>query len=43
MACRLDRDAPAWVHRAAADGRTVTDIAAEVITLTGWMDEHSGG
>ena len=36
MARRLDRRAPAWVHRVATDGRTVADIATEVISLTGW-------
>jgi hypothetical protein len=43
MARRLDRRAPAWVHRVATDGRAVTDIAAEVIALTGWMDEQPDG
>ena len=36
MARRLDRQAPAWVHRVATDARTVADIAAEVISLTAW-------
>jgi hypothetical protein len=36
MARRLDRGAPAWVHRVGTDGRTVADIAAEVISLTAW-------
>jgi hypothetical protein len=36
MARRLDRHAPAWVHRVATDGRTVADIAAEIISLTAW-------
>ena len=36
MARRLDRHAPAWVHRVTTDGRTVADIATEVISLTGW-------
>ncbi|MEV4411872.1 AAA family ATPase [Catellatospora sp. NPDC049609] len=35
-AARLDRDAPASVVRVATDGRTVVDIAAEVVTATGW-------
>jgi hypothetical protein len=43
MARRLDRRAPAWVHRVATDGRAVTDIAAEVIALTGWIDEQPDG
>jgi hypothetical protein len=41
MARRVDRRAPAWAHRVATDGRTVTDIAAEVIALTGWMDKQT--
>jgi hypothetical protein len=36
MARRLDRGAPAWVHRVATDARTVADIASEVISLTAW-------
>jgi hypothetical protein len=33
---QLDAVAPRWVHRVATDDRSVTDIAAEVIRLTGW-------
>jgi hypothetical protein len=40
MARRLDRHAPAWVHRVPTDGRTVTEIATEIIALTGWTDER---
>ncbi len=36
MARRLDQRAPAWVHRVPTDGRAAADIAAEVISLTGW-------
>jgi hypothetical protein len=36
MARRLDRQAPACVHRVATDERTVADIAAEIISLTAW-------
>jgi hypothetical protein len=36
MARRLDRGAPAWVHRVATDSRPVAGIATEVISLTGW-------
>ena len=43
MARKLDRDAPAWVHRVATDGRAVTDLVAEVIALTGWIDEQPDG
>jgi len=32
----LDELSPSWVHRVATDGRTVADIAAEIIKLTGW-------
>lgn len=40
MARRLDKRAPAWVHRVTTDSRAITDIAAEVIALTGWTDEQ---
>jgi hypothetical protein len=33
----LDKLAPTWVHRVPTDGRTVADIAAEVIGLAGWI------
>ncbi|MEV0839329.1 hypothetical protein AB0I55_07190 [Actinocatenispora sera] len=36
MADRLDREAPSWVHRVPTDGRTVTDIATEIIGITTW-------
>jgi deoxyadenosine/deoxycytidine kinase len=36
MAARLERAAPDWVHRIPTDDRTVGDIAADVIHLTGW-------
>ncbi|MQA77974.1 MAG: adenylyl-sulfate kinase [Streptosporangiales bacterium] len=36
MAAELDEATKPWVHRVATDGRQVSDIAAEVITLTGW-------
>lgn len=32
----LDGSVPAWVRRVATDGRTVADIAAEIIKLTTW-------
>lgn len=41
MARRLDNRAPAWVHRVTTDGRSITDIAAEVIALTGWASEQA--
>jgi hypothetical protein len=34
---RLEAEAPASVHRVATDGRTVVDIAREVVALTGWL------
>jgi hypothetical protein len=37
MARRLDKHTPGWAHRVATDCRVVADIAAEVITLTGWV------
>lgn len=43
MARRLDRRAPAWVHRVATDSRAITDIAAEIIALSGWADEQPPG
>ena len=32
----LEVAAPPWVHRIATDDRPVSEIAAEIITLTGW-------
>lgn len=29
--------APGWVHRVATDGRSVPEIAAEVVGLSGWV------
>ena len=43
MARRLDAQVPARVRRVATDGRTIADIAAEVITLTGWAGELGRG
>jgi gluconate kinase len=36
MARELDETIPPWVHRVPTDGRSVADIAAQIITLTGW-------
>ncbi|THF86564.1 ATPase [Deinococcus sp. KSM4-11] len=33
----LDRDAPAWVHRIATDGRSLDGLAAQLARLTGWV------
>jgi hypothetical protein len=35
----LERVAPPWVTRIPTDGRAATDIAAEVIGLTGWRPD----
>ncbi|WP_433759027.1 AAA family ATPase [Nocardia sp. CA-135398] len=37
MAAKLDAEAPDWVHRVGTDDRDVSDIAAEVVALTGWL------
>lgn len=37
-AARLDAAAPGWVHRVATDGRAVEEVAATVVSLTGWAD-----
>jgi hypothetical protein len=42
MARKLDRRVPGWVHRVSTDGRAVADIAAEVISLTGWTCQSAG-
>jgi hypothetical protein len=33
---RLEAEAADAVHRVATDGRTVADVAAEVVALSGW-------
>ena len=42
MARYLESTAPASVRRIVTDGRTVTDIAREVIAATGWMPGRGG-
>ncbi|MEV4126153.1 AAA family ATPase [Nocardia sp. NPDC049707] len=37
MAAKLDAEAPDWVHRVGTDGRAVSDIAAEIVGLSGWL------
>jgi hypothetical protein len=32
----LAATAPTWVHRVPTDGRSVVDVAARVVALTGW-------
>ncbi len=34
---RLERDAPAWVHRVSTDGKTLDEVALEVGGFTGWL------
>jgi hypothetical protein len=36
-AVELDELAPPWVHRVPTDGRGVTEVALEVLGLTGWL------
>ena len=36
MAARLEAEAGPWVVRVATDGRTVGQVAAEVVAATGW-------
>ncbi|MCC9196728.1 AAA family ATPase [Arthrobacter sp. zg-Y820] len=35
-AAALELHTPAWVHRIPTDGRTAADVAAEVLSRTGW-------
>ncbi len=39
---RLDEAAPSWVRRLTTDDRTVHDIAAEIIALSGWQQSREG-
>lgn len=39
---RLETGAPDEVHRVATDGRTVAEIAAEVVALSGWVTAGDG-
>jgi cytidylate kinase len=41
-ASRLDEAAPSWVRRITTDDRTVYDIAAEVLALSGWQQSPEG-
>jgi broad-specificity NMP kinase len=38
MAGRLEREAPDWVRRVVTDGRSVPEVAVEVLEGTGWTD-----
>ena len=40
MAARLEREAPEWVVRVPTDGRSITEIATEVVDLTGWSADR---
>jgi cytidylate kinase len=40
MAERLDDSVPDWIHRVDTDGRSVTDIAAQIIELAGWTSRE---
>jgi hypothetical protein len=35
-AVELEAEAPPWVHRVLTDGRSVPELAAEIIALAGW-------
>ncbi len=41
-ACYLDATASDTVHRVPTDGRSVAEIAAEIVRLTGWAAEIAG-
>ena len=43
MARRLDGHTPGWAHRVTTDRRAPSDIAAEIIALTGWTDGQAPG
>lgn len=36
IARQLDEEAPHWAYRVDTDDRTIADVAAEIIDLTGW-------
>jgi len=38
----LERLTPQWVHRRATDNRSVQDIAADLLPLTGWTTNPAG-
>lgn len=35
-AAELDRQTPVWVHRLGTDGRTISELGAEVLAWLGW-------
>jgi hypothetical protein len=36
MAAYLEANAPEWVHRTPTGGRQTTDIARDIVAVTGW-------
>lgn len=42
-AAELDDRVPAWVQRVPTDGRSVTDIAAQIVAITGWTASAAPG
>jgi hypothetical protein len=43
MARRLERHAPSWVHRISTDGRSVAELATDVISLAAWAADPDPG
>jgi hypothetical protein len=43
MARELNQRAPRWVHRLDTDDRTVSDLAAEIISLARWTSHQPSG
>lgn len=39
----LDRDAPAAVHRVRTGGRSVAEVARDIVAITGWCEEPPNG
>ena len=37
MAALLETGSPRWLHRIATDDRSVSEVAADIIDLTGWL------
>lgn len=40
---QLEEQAPAWVSRVDTTGRTIGDVAAQVVALTGWVVDRPAG
>jgi hypothetical protein len=43
MARELNQRAPRWVHRLDTDHRTISDLAAEIISLASWTSHQPSG